>query len=315
MTDPLDLLLAELKRLRRGRGVQTPAIDSQVGPELRRHCGIEDTDGAGVIREKLTDWVSDLTGDFPADLKLAVTTGLGMNPDAQHRFHTERVSWLAAQAGRDNRTIVRRINDALIRLCEAAQMPQPRTKADFGDEWHLRRFNALLRMDGVTPVCHEVRTVVANKDGVERIPWSITLPRASDEAPPDLDIEVLRGVVLTHVDRPSSRRFLLNLQLPSPLTAGQTHEFALQVRVPRGQPMRPTYVFWPERRCERFELVIRFATDRPPTSVWRVDNAFHRDADDIDPGPDMLTVNDVGEVQATFTELRPNRGYGIQWRF
>jgi hypothetical protein len=311
----VDLLVAELKVLRRGRGVQAPAVDRQVGPMLRKLCEIGEFDGAGLVREKINNWVTDLIRSFPDDLKLAVTTTFAINPAAQHKFHSDRVAWLAEKADRDARTIRRRIDDALIRLAEAALMPSKQVEHLAGDRWYLRRFNALLRLDGVTPVCHEQREIVANADGVDEIPWSISLPRSSADSPGDLDVEVLQGAVFSRIQRPSARRFLLQLRLPETLLAGQAHEFALEVRVPRGQPMRPTYVFWPERRCEVFDLVVRFATDRPPQAVWKVADVFHRDADDMEPTDDLLALNGVGEVHATFTDPRPGRGYGVQWRF
>jgi hypothetical protein len=313
MTDPLDRLLEELKHLRRGRGTQVPAIGGQVGPLLRELFGIHDEDGHEVVREKLIRRVSELISDFPADLKRAVETALAMPAGVQHQFLNDRVAWLADLEQRDSRTISRKIDAGLLRLSEAAMKPRLAPAPAPDEEWHVRRFDALLRLDGVTPVCHEIRTIVADKDGVDQIPWSISLPGAADDGTGDLDVEVLRGVVLLARRRVSARRLVLDLRLPAPLSLGQSHEFALEVRIPRGQTMPPTYVFWPERRCEQFNLVVRFGT--PPQEVWRVNGAFHRDVDDIQPGPDTLAVDNVGEARTAFTDLKTNHGYGIQWRF
>jgi hypothetical protein len=280
---------------------------------LRELFGIDDEDGHEVIREKLTRRVAELISDFPADLKRAVETALAMAPGVQHQFLNDRIAWLADVEQRDSRTISRKIDAGLLRLSEAAMKPRLAPSPLPGEEWHVRRFDALLRLDGVTPVCHEIRTIVANKDGIDQIPWSISLPRAGDDGAGDLDVEVLRGVVLLARRQVSARRLVLDLRLPAPLSVGQTHEFALEVRIPRGQSMKPTYVFWPERRCEQFNLVVRFGT--APQAVWQVSDAFHRDVDDIEPGPGTLTVDNVGEAKAAFTELKTNHGYGIQWRF
>jgi hypothetical protein len=315
MTDPQDRLLDELKRLRRGRGIQAPAIGDQVGPLLRELCGIQDEDGHEVIREKLTRALTELIGDFPEDLKRAVRTALGMMPGVQHQFLNDRVAWLAGLEERDSRTISRKIDAGLLRLSEAALKPQSVPPPLPGEEWHVRRFDALLRLDGPTPVSHEVRTIVAGRDGIDQISWSISVPKASENATGGLDVEVLRGVVLLARRQVSARRLVLDLKLPAPLNAGQTHEFALEVRIPRGQAMRPTYVYWPERRCERFNLVVRFPTSAVPQAVWQVSGAFHRDVDDIEPGPDPLAVDNIGEARAAFDELQTDRGYGIQWRF
>jgi hypothetical protein len=71
--------------------------------------------------------------------------------------------------------------------------------------------------------------------------------------------------------------------------------------MPLGQSMPPTYVFWPERPCDRLDLAVRFHTDRLSQLVWRVSDVFHRDADELQPGPDRLTVDYVGEVATSLS--------------
>jgi hypothetical protein len=293
--------------------VQVPAITDQIGPVLRDLCEINESDGAGVAREKVIRWISGLASGFPDDLKLALETALGMNTAAQDKFYTDRLAWLAERANRDNRTIARRVDEALIRLCEAAFMTNTRQAADL--PWHLQRFDAVLRLNGATPISTEVRTIVADQDGVDRVTWSMSVPKTAEDAPNALEVDVLYGAVVIGKRRPSGQRFLLDLQLPETLRAGRTHQYAIEARIPPGQAMRPTYVFWPERRCDVFNLTIRFATDHLPRAVWRVRDVFHRDADDMLPTEDLLTVNSTGSVHATFNAPRIARGHGIQWQF
>ncbi len=328
MTVEPRLLLEELRALCRGPGVQAPAVDRQVGPAIREVCGIGTADGPEAARTRLRTWVDGIVERFPSDVRLAVTVPLALHEGAQYRFLSERIEWLAEQQDRGTRTMRRRIDAGLLRLVEAALEAAPGPAAPLpvqpgpaapvpsaGDGWHVTEFEALLRLDGPTPSCTERRTLIADRDGVDRITWSMSLPAATDDSPPgDLDVEVLHGVELIESVRPSPRRFLLHLRLPQALRAGQTHRFSLEVRVPLGQQMRPTYVFWPERPCSRFSLVVRFPTEAPPASVWRVDGAFHRDTDDLVVGPDLLALNGIGEVEVAFADPKPDRGYGIQWR-
>ncbi|HWO66915.1 MAG TPA: hypothetical protein VNO31_43470 [Umezawaea sp.] len=311
-------LTAELKALCRGRGVQTPGLDRQVGPALREACGIDESDGADGVREKVRAWVSALVGGFPDDLRLAVTTPLALHDEAQHAFLAHRVQWLADRTGRDSRTTRRRVDEGLARLVEAAELgrsarsPKPPT---VDDGWRTCAFEALLRLDGKSPTCTERRTIRADRDGVDRITWSMTLPPAAPDARPgNLDVRVLQGVELISSERRSSRRFVLHLRLPRALAAGQTHQFSLEVGIPNGQPMRPTYTFWPERACERFRLAIRFSHAEPPASVWRTEGAYPGDTDDVVESEDLLAVNDIGEVEVSFENLEEHRGYGVQWR-
>ncbi|MGW6932229.1 hypothetical protein ACWGE0_19390 [Lentzea sp. NPDC054927] len=308
-------LMEELRTLCRGRGVQTPGIDLHVGPALRQVCGVVETDGAEAVRTKLRDWVTNAARGFPVEVRSAVLAPLGLHEEAQFRFLNERIEWLAKQQDRGARTVRRRMEAGLQRLVEVALQPAPSTAHVAPSElWHVKEFDALLKLDGPTPACTERRTVVADTDGVNEIAWSITIPSPTpDGAPGDLDVEVLHGVELIGHERPSPRRFLMKLRLPRPLNTGQTHQFALEVRVPRGQSMRPTYVFWPERMCESFRLRVRFDRDDLPDSVWRVEEALARDTDDLTPWPRKLPVDEIGEIDVSFPHPRQGRGYGVQW--
>lgn len=285
-------LMTELKALRRGRGVQTPGIDRQVGPALRAACGITEFDGAEVVREKLGSWVNALVSTFPHDLRLAVTTPLALHDEAQHAFLAHRIQWLADLADRDSRTIRRRIDDGLTRLVEAAARHTSRETATSPDGWHIQQVHVLLRLDGPVPACTERWTVAAERDGVEEIPWPVAARRDGAEPAGDHDIRVVHGVLLTDG----------GLRLPRPLSAGEALEFSLDVRIPRIQRMRPVYQFRTSRRCDRFDLVVRFHPDRLPVEVKGIG--------DVGEQP---VVNSVGEVEMSFRDVIPGSDNGISW--
>jgi hypothetical protein len=312
-----DSLFSDLRRLSRGRGVHALNVDQHVGPALLQLCDLTALDGAETVRRKVSEWVHATTQQLPHHLRIAVTTALGLNPDAQFRFLHQRIDWLAAQEERSPGTCRRRIDEAMTRLVEAALTPSAgpsTTQVSREHTWHVREFEAILSLDGDTPRCTESRTIVADRDGLDRITWSLTYPRHEDGAPADLDVRVLHGALVLSEERPSPRRTLLHLGLPRRLKAGEMHDFVLQVSVPPSQPMSPRYVFWPERRCERFRLVARFGENAIPSAVWLVDHVFHRDADEIDTGRDHLAVDRFGEVRIAFADLQAGHGYGIRWQ-
>jgi hypothetical protein len=285
-------LMAELKALRRGRGVQAPGIDRQIGPALREACGIGEFDGAEVVREKLRTWVHSLVRTFPEDLRLAVTTPLALHDEAQHAFLAHRIHWLADLADRDSRTIRRRIDDGLTRLVEAASRHTDRDAPTSPDGWHVRHLHVLLRLDGPVPACTERWTIAAERDGVAEIPWPVAARREGAEFSGDHDIRVVHGALLADG----------GLRLPRPLSAGETQEFSLDVRIPRIQPMRPVHQFRTSRRCDRFDLVVRFHPDRLPVEVNGIGDAI---------GPPA--VNSVGEVELSFRDVIPGTDCGIRW--
>jgi hypothetical protein len=183
-----------------------------------------------------------------------------------------------------------------------------------GDSWYVDRFAAVLRLDTTTPESLQTRRIVAEQDGLDRITVSITLPPARcEDAPPDLRVEPYFGVTMASAERRGDRRFACVLDLPSTLAAGDRHEFALLATIPDGQPMRPHFVYFPERPCESFDLRIRFDPDHLPATVRKVEEVFHRDFDDHPATGEVLPLDRANEVGLSFTGLRPGFGYGARW--
>jgi hypothetical protein len=310
-------LLDELKALRKGRGVHTGKISDHVGPGLREICGIAAADGEEVTRRKLTDRLGPMVQTLPDDLALAVQAAMGLHPAARHPFLGDRVQWLAEQLSRDRRTARRRMDDGLVRLAQAAAGPaiplaQPTNHTD--DGWYVADFHALLRLDQPTPEAIERRGIVAERDGIDSIVALITLPRDPTDRSGghDLLMEVLYGVTLVRKEHDADSRFRFILKLPTTLRAGDRHEYGLLFRIPDNQLMRNHYVHYSPRRCDLFDLRIRFHPDRRPDEIWRVNETFHR-ALDGPPSGDPLSLDPVGELHVQFQALRPGFGYGARW--
>jgi hypothetical protein len=142
---------------------------------------------------------------------------------------------------------------------------------------------------------------------------SFTMPPTSDDAVPEVDVEPVYGVTVNGVERIRRSRFVLRLGLPKPLAAGEEHEYAVITRPPTDQPMRQHLVYFPERRCDEFDLRVRFDQSRLPEQVWRMAEAFPRDVDEIRPSDEILVPDLVGEVRVTFDHPRVGFGYGAQW--
>ena len=277
-------LVDELKRLRRGRGVLSPGIEVLAGPGLRMLCGITELDGPAAGRQKLTKRLGELATRLPDDLGLALLAALAIHPEARHPLLKDRMSWLAGCIGKDDRTARRRADDACALLAESAADERP------DDGWYVASFDALVRR-------------------YQRpIYWLALRPGH------DVGVSVLYGGRLSRRERPSESHFRFAITLPSVLRAGQPHEYGIELRVPPGQPMRPHYVFVPLRRCDRFELRIRFDPTRLPGSIWVVTGAPMRVVDDAQPSGEPLRVDAAGEIRHEFHDLTQGLGYGVQWR-
>jgi len=309
------VLVAELKKLRKGRGMQSPTIEQQIGPALREVCGIAAGDGPAVVRERLTERLGSLAGTLPPDLSQIVMVALGLGAEVQGQFLQERIAWLAQRRDRDVRTIRRRVDEGLARLAEAAATPRTVTVPEDEEGWHVQRFEAVLRLDMVSPTCFERRTIVADTDGVNELTILYTIPRSRGDLDRDHDmlVDIHYGARLVSRTRISDSPFRFVLRLPLALSRGASHEYGMIVRLPETQPMRPHYLYIPTRPCSRFDLRVRFPQDRAPAEVERVDGAFHREIDEPSDRPDVVSVDGVGEVLVGFRDLVPRLAYGLRW--
>jgi hypothetical protein len=310
-----DALAGELRALRKGRGVQSPTIADAVGPQLSVVCGIAMGDSPANIREKLAGRLGALAKKLPQDLRAVVVAALALTPETQGPFLQDRVQRLADQESRDARTIRRRVDEAINMLAQLAVRAATTPARTDGDGWRVERLESLLRMDVESPVCFERRFIVAESSGVEEVRELMTLPRGAEpgSAEHDVGVEVQYGVELVRRERIRDTRFAFVLRLPRALSAGDSHDYGLVLRVPPGQPMRTHYVFFPKRPCESFALRVRFPAGAVPRNIWKVAEVFHRDLDDEQLSREELVADRVGEVCVDFDGLIAGHGYGVQW--
>ncbi len=292
-------LTNELKTLRKGRGLQAPRLADQVGPLLRELCGLGATQNSATIRDRLSNRLRILAERLPDDLRLAVTIALALHPDTRHQFLQDRVLFLANQQKRDVRTIRRRMDEGFQLLAEMATRTTG-TPGTSGLDWYVESADTVVRLDTRAPESFERRTIVAERDGLDRI---------HALAPGTGQPEVYFGATLLGTEHRSERGLAVELGLPTPLRSGERHEYAIVAATATDH-----YVVVPDRRCDEFRLRIRFATHRLPTSIWRITDALRQHlGDDHSPGP-TLQVDQAGEVLLTFASLLPEHGYGARWR-
>jgi transcriptional regulator with XRE-family HTH domain len=189
-------------------------------------------------------------------------------------------------------------------------------ETDRSDSWYIESFTALLRLDAEPVEAIEQRTVVATVDGLSELATSVSVPRHPDDAcsAHRLDAELLHGGSLELREQPYESYFRNVIVLPAPLRAGERHEYALRLRIPRGQPMASHYVHVPFRRSDYFELRVRFSVDRLPRSVWVLSGAPTAVIYERSPASQTLSPDRFGEIHVRFRDLRLGLGYGVCWQ-
>lgn len=324
-------LAAELQALRKGRGLRgdiatrTGPLLSELAAGARPPVGgpaAPDAPGdAAQLRRQLAGTLARLAELLPDDLGLAVLAALALHDATKNmRTYERRREWVAEQLGRVPRTAERRIDKAQELLAQeiASELKAQRARTPHAPDvttWHIERFTALLKLDGTRPEAIEHRVIRSNVDGLAELALNLDVPVNPGQPRLPLDIQIISGGELL-VEAEARTRTRYVIRLPRPLRAGDTHEYATTVRVLDGASMRDYYVLRPERRCDRFDLRVRFDRDRLPAWVRRVENEdvhSYNTYADVPAPAERVPVDLYGEAADTFTGLRPHYGFGLQW--
>lgn len=310
------LIKAEIRSMRKGRGIWAARLDQRLGPHLLEL--VADTgDDTESTRRALVGVLHGAAAGLPDDVRTAIDASLALSGETlrMDRFK-DRVSWLAQRIGRLDRTALRRIEEAERLLAEeiAGELLRRRGSAALPQQaWYLDELRTLLRMDTATPESHEHRRIVATNDGVREVMAWLDVPGCDGKPRPSLDVEVMYGGRLVRREEPLTGRLQFVIRLPNDLRAGDQHEYGLILRVSPEHPMRSHYVFTPECRCDAFQLRIRFGPERRPTWIRRVAGETVRMFDNAGPRGDLVALDSAGELTLNFVQPIRYLGYGAQW--
>ncbi|HEY7592002.1 MAG TPA: hypothetical protein VH969_02505 [Actinophytocola sp.] len=301
-------LVAELKTLRKGRGLLASRIGERIGSALRAICDVSDDDGPALIRQKVARRLEGLAGDLPADLRIAVLAAFAISPDARLPFYQDRVRWTASRLNRDPRTARRRIDAAIDHIAQLATVRPPAPRREPGAAaatgWRTTELRVIVALDRARPEVVELHRIVAGRDGLAWV--DLPVPAA----------DVLYGATAVRSGR---------VALPHALATGGEHEFAIQYRLP-DYGVRHV-VRTPDQPCDLFDLRVRFDRARPPRGIRLLRAALDIDRDiDRDINGDIngdrdgtarsgetRAVDAAGEVHLVFRDLTPGLAYGVRW--
>ncbi|MEU4806211.1 hypothetical protein [Actinosynnema sp. NPDC023587] len=313
--DRMDELIADLKVLRRGLGVQETSVPRSAGAALRRVCGVPDGASAGVVRQRIVTALGELVDRIPEGQRAIARAVLGFDNPANLSY-TARLARLGEVVDRDTRTMQRRADDVVCLVAELALapgIPPPAGTAD-GTPWHTRELKVRVLLRGPGVEVFETRRVVSHVSGLTGIEHAVSvIPATAPGGPVDLrtlGIDEIEGGEVVDPRAVSAHRVAFTLRPPEPLGRGDEHSFFFRVRVPT---IAPLYCCTPEFACERFVLSVGFLRGVPPRRIWRIEGELSMQADDPTPVRRPLYPDSAGEVRVEFEDLRPARSYGIGW--
>jgi hypothetical protein len=311
--EPSPELIAELKSVRKGRGVPDPEFAHRYGPALLAVLDLPEDVPVPEVRTATEKLLRDHAETLADDLKLALLAGFGLHPDARARFYDARADWLAEIFQRDRRTAKRRVDEAVEQVAELAladlRRRDGRTHPTEQAAWHTAFLRTVVVLAGGAPEIIESRRIVCHQPGLDLIDLAGTITGSASPEGRDLDVDVLFGGTLERRARKSGTRTGLYLRLPAAPPTGGKAEFMLRYRIPPGKAMGSHYAPVPRYRCDHYDLRIRFGDDRP-ASAFRLERVFQADIDD---GGAAVPVNRAGEVHLEFDDLVPGFAYGARW--
>lgn len=310
-------LLVELKGLRRGRGIYSPNVRDAIGFELRSVCDVAPDDPILLVREKLVARLGEIANTLPEEFRVGCMVALAIHPEARQLLLQDRLDWFAEYLTRDGRTARRRVDEGLRMLADVASASRPsnpRLPDGSAPGWYMESFSALVRLDLQQVQAHERRVIVAERDFVEEINLAVSVPGTGVGDSDELRVDVeFGGTLIRRPDRTGDRVESI-LLFPQALSKGSRHEYGVTYRLPEGRPILPHYILTPARRCDVFELRVRFDRAHVPRKVWRVESGFRRWVDDVQPTETALAADAAGEIYTEFSTLSPGLGYGARWQ-
>src|ERR1700722_19658509 len=173
---------AELRSLRKGRGLQVGDLDSRLGPLMRE---LADAGDAAARRPGLVNEINRCCAQLLSDYRTAIEASLALSAETmQEPFLRERVSWLASQLDRDYRTALRHIDQAEQRLAEviATELVRRRGRTAVApDGWYVKELRTLLRLDTEMVESREDRRIVSTRADLTEVMAWLDVPRDSDQ--------------------------------------------------------------------------------------------------------------------------------------
>jgi hypothetical protein len=287
----------------------------RAGPTLRALSGIDDSTTENEARRLLVAYLNDLADELPGDLRTAFRVGLALHEDVQYRFLEARMQWLATELDRDVRTARRRVDEAIRSAETMRAISVPADDNYAHDGWYLERFRTLLYLDGAQPTAIEERKVVAKHDALSEviISGSVPCPAGADRERHRPDLTILYGGSLARIERPSNTYSRYFVRLPQPLMRGQTHDVGVSMKTPANQPINPRYGFQPLRRCDEFDLRIRFGAEHRLAGVWNLAGIPRGMADDFTAASARVAPDGAGEIHLNYKRLLVGMVYGARW--
>lgn len=303
-------LLRDLKALHHGRGIRRAKVRSWLGPELADILGVAPHHADADVRVALARLLARHSQPLPRDLRHLFRLGVGLETDLP--YLEDRLGEASEQYDRSTRVLRRRLRDAEILVADALLRERAPAGAWWdsqGWQWLGARQALVLRADAVLTLDYDVLALSPHQ---KHVTFRFTVPglRLDEE----IECTAVEGITLIASERTSATGWLLALELPQELQAGESIRTVIRVRVPRADALHSYVVLAPVRELPRCQVSIDFGASDAATSYWLLDGIL---PSDLGPSGTLPVGVDArparGVVSHEFGRPRPGLAYGIGW--
>lgn len=308
MATPSDALVADIKAINRGRGIQEPLL--RPGETLLHALRLDaHADAETARRTIMFEWrkAADM---MPRDLGQVLLIAAAItyaNPDI-----TGRIEHAAQLLKVNPRTVWRRYGVAVTHL---AKLLVRRDDAETSTEergFYLVEFSQIADFTGPQPLFTARRRVRVVASQLTEFVDTIGLPRATTAEP---DYRCLSGVSLTGITKPYDGTWAYHLAPTRPLRGGETWDYSVSVRMPTKESVDPVSVIVGTRHTTSAQLEVWLAPDDRAATIWALPGVPALALNDPTPREPLLIPDRAGRVRVTFGPLQPGHAYGIRWQW
>lgn len=303
--------MAELRVLRKGRGVHQKKLDAKLGPRLKDVLGGDGGQGSSGLRDTLIRELTACATTLPDDLAEIYLAAFAITDPAP--FLNERLSNLTGLHDRSSRTLVRRLANADELIAEGLAHRQHLRRGEaslLARGWTFTEFEGWVRLDLAQPEFRSRRRIRVVADELHEIKDLFMLPPGAGLADPVIEVPV--GGTLTRTQRVSDSIWELGITPPRPLRRDDEHELEVIVRVAGPHGVLPYAVLSAVRPCRHFRIRVDVG-DSGATDFFELSGIPAVALSDPFSGGVPVPI-EHGRVEREFLDPTPGLAYGLRWR-
>jgi predicted DNA-binding protein (UPF0251 family) len=304
-------LVVELQRLQRGRGLQLPPDDLEIGPNLNRKLNLEQAATAQGRQDALTKALIVQSSILTPELRLVFSAASALRVEDLPNLEA-RISKVAERLGVSGRTVKRRLEIANKKIAARIESLAVASKAPSKD-WVLNALHTRVDLTTSRPIFEGLHQVTVTSPFLDTFSERISFPGATADADPEFLVS--GDCKLVSVTRPFPVTWEVTMSMQSRKLAGDQAQYAMTVKVPSRRLIHPMSVMLPERECHTFTTEVNFGAPSVAKRAWRFDgvSAPVAQLEELVGTEIDLTAQPV--VRAGFRNMVLGRVYGLRWEW